>query len=674
MDELFSNLAIQTVQLVGKAAFGAAGTIALKRVTDYVHRVPHTAERQTEVERLRAQFESKLRIITPAIDLIDIISARGHSTMASVLQLTNSLRSDIVAFSAKLMRLDQMLDDLGDVQIQKSDKSLVSLFRRAHNVTEPAADRITRLNDSIVVDLRALLANIEDAVPLLNLALTTSGAHLGSALPSDISPSRLMQASALLSRADTWFGVRSKREDVMVGDPFTLRLYSLFVGSVRPKSKHDFTWKEEFARCQVALWRVAATADLGAQCADVCYELRVVEDQNDGRYHEDTQGDVGRGAQPAWVASMAKRLPADVRPGRVVHIPLEDIGGLHYTSAGSLLNIEDSNAPVLVISFEDRRSGETTAVGSGLNIANSSALPSLEMTRTTWYALEVVTEDADELDASYGSSASSDSDDDSSSNASDNASDDGSDDGSSSRSLLEINAVSETSQSETSESDESESDESSESDGTGSEYSAPSSSASDLSELLLENNGESDGSDAKHNGASDLKPQGVDDIDKLADSIASLCTIDPSLPASKHTSEHTKDAGSSPIGSSSGSDAEAVASAEYFGPVEFLANEWRLCTLSLLEYMVRLASIEICEQASHLEVPDEKLRLYLLSAPSGTGVAPGNIPGDPSLRSTPYRPSMLETTTPTGRRGQSPLALGVRHHRTPSALGSPAAR
>ncbi|KAJ2223527.1 Ran-specific GTPase-activating protein 30, partial [Coemansia sp. RSA 518] len=364
MDELFSNLAIQTVQLVGKAAFGAAGTIALKRVTEYVHRVPHSSKRQPDVERLRAQFESKLRIITPAIDLIDIISARGHSTMSSVQQLTYSLRSDIVAFSAKLEALDRLLDD------------------------------------SIIADLRMLLDKIDDAVPLLNLALTTSGAHLGSSLPMDVSPSRLMQASSLLSRADTWFDVKNKHVDVMVGEPFTLRMYSLFVGSVRPKSKMDFTWKEEFSRCQVALWRVCTPSDSDAMISEFSYELCVVEDLNDGRYHDDTTGKVGANNERAWIADMAKHV--DMRPGRVVRIPLDIIGGLHYTSAGSLLNIEDSNAPALVISFEDRKSGDITAVGSGLNI--SSVLPSLETTRTTWYALEVVTDDVDEPDMSSASS------------------------------------------------------------------------------------------------------------------------------------------------------------------------------------------------------------------------------------------------------------------------------
>ncbi|KAJ2123714.1 Ran-specific GTPase-activating protein 30 [Coemansia sp. RSA 720] len=617
MDELFSNLAIQTVQLVGKAAFGAAGTIALKRVTEYVHRVPHSSKRQPDVERLRSQFESKLRIITPAIDLIDIISARGHSTMSSVQQLTYSLRTDIVAFSAKLEAIDRLLDD------------------------------------SIIADLRMLLAKIDDAVPLLNLALTTSGAHLGSSLPSDVSPSRLMQASSLLSRADTWFDVKNKHEDVMVGEPFTLRMYSLFVGSVRPKSKLDFTWKEEFARCQVALWRVCMAHGSDAMISEFNYELCVVEDLNDGRYHDDTVG-TDANNESARITDMAKHV--DMRPGRVVRIPLDDIGGLHYTSAGSLLNIEDSNAPALVISFENRKSGDITAVGSGLNIA--SVLPSLETTRTTWYALEVVTDDGKEPDISSASSEGDEDNDECSDEDNDECSE--SDQDSESGGARTGNALGvcdvesmgsgskATTDSETSESEDavSERDGSSGSEYSESEDSASEQHASSGSEPGSKSESEHSAKSTKNNAKSRMHT--TDDIDKLADSIASLCTIDPS------SIEHT------PLPKAQTLHSIHAEAAEYFRPVEFLANEWRMCTLSLLEYMVRLASIEISEQTSHLNVPDEKLRLYLASKQADS-VA--RVPGN-SLRSTPYRQSVSDMATPTYGR----------HRHTPSMLGSPAIR
>ncbi|KAJ1732897.1 Ran-specific GTPase-activating protein 30, partial [Coemansia biformis] len=415
MDELFSNLAIQTVQLVGKAAFGAAGTLALRRVAEYANRVPRTSGRQPEVERLRALFEAKLRIVTPAIDLVDIIAARGHSTMASVLQLTYALRADILAFSDKLARLDGMHGEQGTVDAlpQKSDKSLVSLFRRAGGAADTKSDAAAALNESIVDDLKALLAAIDDAVPLLNLALTTSGVHLGSSLPTEVSPGRLLQASALLSRSAAWFDIKSgatqgapgRAPDVLVGEPFTLRLYSLFAGSVRPKSKHDFTWKEEFARCHAGLWRVApdVSAHEAPLYADYCYELRIVEDLNDGRYHDDTPaGGDGAvlGMQPKWVADMAQKLTAgSMRPGCVVRIGLRSISSLHYTSAGSLLNIEDSNSPVLVISVDHGQDGsEAAACEASLKLSASSSTLSPEASVAKWYAMEIADDELGESD------------------------------------------------------------------------------------------------------------------------------------------------------------------------------------------------------------------------------------------------------------------------------------
>ncbi|KAJ1787798.1 Ran-specific GTPase-activating protein 30, partial [Coemansia sp. RSA 2399] len=313
MEDLFSKLALQTVTLVGKAAFGAAGSMALRRVAAYANRVPQPQGRQGEVDRLRAQFESKLRIITPAIDLVDIISARGHSTMASVLHLTYALRSDIVAFSNKLEKLDQMVSRAISASTS-DDSSLVAMFRRVTVAGQPSSDdanALASMNDSIIDDLKALLVNIEDAVPLLNLALTTSGAHLGSSLPPGISPSRLMQASALLSRSSTYLSTRpedSAPGDVMVGDPFVLRLYSLFVGSVRPKSKSDFTWKEEYAKCHVALWRCADRSE--DMLGDYAYELRIIEDLDDGRYHEpadDSPGSPHNKRLDTWVAAMNRK-------------------------------------------------------------------------------------------------------------------------------------------------------------------------------------------------------------------------------------------------------------------------------------------------------------------------------------------------------------------------------
>ncbi|KAJ2888647.1 Ran-specific GTPase-activating protein 30, partial [Coemansia aciculifera] len=288
MDDLFSSLALQTVQLVGKAAFGAAGTLALKRVTSYVGQAQEAKEPQATLERLLARFEARLRIVTPAIDLVEIIAARGHSTLAGALHLTHSLRKDILAIGS------------------------------SSSSGSPA----------IAQDLRNLIEKIDDSVPLLNLALTTSGAHLGATLPEGVSPARLMQASALLSHASP--------DDGKVGSPFVLRLYSMFAASVRPKSSHDFTWKEEFVKCRLTLCRSTSEDQV------LAYELRILEDTNDGRYHEEQEEKNKKSG------------------GEELVVPLDRVRSMYYTSTGSLLNIEDSTSPVLVLSVSTATDDTTT--------------------------------------------------------------------------------------------------------------------------------------------------------------------------------------------------------------------------------------------------------------------------------------------------------------------------
>ncbi|KAJ2812751.1 Ran-specific GTPase-activating protein 30 [Coemansia furcata] len=484
MDELFSSLALQTVQLVGKAAFGAAGTLALKRVSDYVGHTQHAPEPQAKLERLLSRFEARLRIVTPAIDLVEIIAARGHSTLSGALHLTHALRRDILSLSTSLPSTSP----------RRADGIAAALFRPSPNVSDPG-------EPTVVKRLEELLEKIDDAVPLLNLALTTSGAHLGGSLPEGVSPARLLQASALLARP----GIR-------VGEPFVLRLYSLFVGSVRPKSRRDFTWKEDFGKCRLALFRPTPLA----------YELRILEDTNDGRYHADDAP-----TQPLeWAGDMGDDVGSG---GKSIVIPLDHIASLYYTSAGSLLNIEDSTSPVLVLSVRSDAPVEDPLQ----NIADFGRLDS----NVRWYALE-------------GAAVDNDND------------------------------------SEDSEGEDSESEELSEED------------------------------------------------EKLAETFDQLCTVSPAEPTEKKKEESADQSPpdspkTPPLMPSSSSTLDTL-----LPPLKFLAHEWNLCTLSLLEYMIRLASVEMAEQTSHLEVPDEKLRLYLQAS---TNAADDASAGGKSMAGTPSR-------------------------------------
>ncbi|PVZ99513.1 hypothetical protein BB558_004409 [Smittium angustum] len=481
MEGFFSNIAVQTAALVGKAAFGAAGTLALKHVSEYIKKVPKSASKQHDFIALRTMFETKLKAIIPAIDLIDIITARGNSTMKTILPLTNSLRKDITRFISTLERLDkERLENSKKLNRKLSNFSKASIstkFNLKNSFTSNEFDsekypsdseaseselfsknykkdfmgipqnnsfnlntesesgssyRNAQENDSFLLEdlttysirndkeyieriseeLKLLLSKIDQTVPLLNLALATSGIHLSGAIPTGISTSRLLQASSHIYRASlqyetyvdsinsqhinsknqkilgsssssfshsrkkknlnsakpssniktTYPGSKTRQErkykksksfleKIDVGQPFNLKLFSLFSGSVREKSLSDFTWKEHYPKCQIKLTRNLNIKDTSRRLAsnnnisgikgeleEFSYSLVCTENINDGRYHEEMINNVNN-----------KISSHDFIPGKTIQLPLNSISQLYYSSSGLLLNIEGSNSPVLVL-------------------------------------------------------------------------------------------------------------------------------------------------------------------------------------------------------------------------------------------------------------------------------------------------------------------------------------
>lgn len=114
----------------------------------------------------------------------------------------------------------------------------------------------------IISAIRKLLNRIEDAVPLINLAITASGASLSSTLPSTVSPSRLLQASTFLTAGDAQYAAMPLHP-VQIGPTFTLSMYMLFLGHVRPQTEAEVrqsTWKEVIHKANVRLMRVHINA------------------------------------------------------------------------------------------------------------------------------------------------------------------------------------------------------------------------------------------------------------------------------------------------------------------------------------------------------------------------------------------------------------------------------
>lgn len=228
---------------------------------------------------------------------------------------------------------------------------------------------------AIIEDIRGLLARIEDAVPFINLAITTSGANLSTTLPPTVSPSRLLQASTFLTAGDTQFSM-APNAPVQVGPTFTLSLYMLFTGHAYRgygDSEHirETTWKEVIHKANVKLMRIPLSMayDKADQVSDVvestgrgsgvsdnlnepilhgegkaneyAYRFEIVEDFDDDRVHsfEDYQTQPG----PYGDVKLA---------GIRELVPIYQISKIFYADTGKILNIGsqgETNNPVLLL-------------------------------------------------------------------------------------------------------------------------------------------------------------------------------------------------------------------------------------------------------------------------------------------------------------------------------------
>ena len=223
----------------------------------------------------------------------------------------------------------------------------------------------------IISDMKRLLNRIEDAVPLINLAITTSGNKLSTTLPSTVSPSRLLQASTFLSAADTQYAL-GPTPIVQVGPTFTLSLYMLFSGhSHRPQDEdavRETTWQEAIHKARVKLLRVpldkvhsaptfnddryasgrssnpineAASISAEGKAYEFAYQLLLIEDLDDDRVHTFEEGQPHPG-------------PYDDIPlaGIREAIPIHQISKIFYADTGKILNIGtegETNNPVLLL-------------------------------------------------------------------------------------------------------------------------------------------------------------------------------------------------------------------------------------------------------------------------------------------------------------------------------------
>lgn len=266
-------------------------------------------------------------------------AARGNTSLESAVSLTKALRWDIQALGQRLANAAA-----SEEQFRKGGKSAAT---RTQNDAEIKL---------IIKDIRKLLIRIEDAVPLMNLAITTSGAKLSTNLPSSISPSRLLQASTFLTAGDTQYSM-SPSQAVQIGPTFTLSVYMLYASHLRPHDEEgirETTWKEVMHKARLKLRRVPMDLATNPQAAhkrhlypaearidEFAYQLLIIEDLDDGRVHTFDDDE----PRP--------KSYEDVNSAGIREIlPIHQISKIFYADTGKILNIStegETNNPVLLL-------------------------------------------------------------------------------------------------------------------------------------------------------------------------------------------------------------------------------------------------------------------------------------------------------------------------------------
>lgn len=259
------------------------------------------------LERTKQKLQTRIEIVSSAIDLIKLVASRGNTNLESTLRLTKDLKEEIDRF---------------DDKIQEVSESYTGSKKENNSV------------NNVELYMLDLLSRIEEAIPLINLSLTTSGANLSGTLSNQVSPGRLLQASNFVNKSNEAF----KGEPLQIGPTFQLTLYSIFYhrGRVINNRLNEISWKEEFTRADISVIRQSSAVD-EYQCL-----LEIKENFNDDRYHDE-----------------------DDEP-QVIELDLTTITRLFFSASGKLLKLEDRSTPVLVLkinkSFKAAESNEQEEV------------------------------------------------------------------------------------------------------------------------------------------------------------------------------------------------------------------------------------------------------------------------------------------------------------------------
>ncbi|KAI0164178.1 Ran-binding-domain-containing protein [Xylariaceae sp. FL1272] len=340
MDAFLTRLSYHATSFAIRSCFALTSKYVISHGCKLLSTIDHSPL-HLELSRLQRRLARKIELVSPILETIELRYTRGDSTLEPVVRTARGLREDIESLEERLRiaNFNQAQGQNGTGETQAT-----------------ATKRQIELHE-IMGDMKELIASIDDAIPLINLWVSAIG---GIQAPTDsFSPIRLLQASMLLNVGDTQF-ILDPSQPMQIGPDFTLSMYMLFRGHAScdqgqepygvEEGQRKPMWQEVIHKARVRLLRVSlddetpstngsASLKLRSRYA---YQLQIVEDLDDGRVHTWE----GVDQQPTAYDGLSLAGIRDI-------VPIHQIAKVFYADVGKILNINNddgaSSSPVLLL-------------------------------------------------------------------------------------------------------------------------------------------------------------------------------------------------------------------------------------------------------------------------------------------------------------------------------------
>ncbi|KAI0453743.1 RanGTP-binding protein-domain-containing protein [Xylaria acuta] len=337
MDAFLARLSYHATSYAVRSCIALTSTYVINQGAKLLKTVEYDPLR-VELSQLQRRLGQKIELVSPILESIELRYTRGDAALEAVVRTARGLREDIDALGERL----------------KNATSTQALPPNGIRDSKAAAVRQQAELTGIIGDIKCLITSIDDAIPLINLWVSAIGGI--QAPPSSFSPSRLLQASMLVNVGDTQF-ILDPSQPMQIGPDFALSLYMLFRGHASAhetqepygveEGQRKPMWQEVIHKARVRLLRIPLD-DIpnGNMKSDprvrYAYRLQVVEDLDDGRLHtfEDEY------SRPTSYDGLSL---AGIRE----LIPIHQISKMFYADVGKILNISNdegaSSSPVLLL-------------------------------------------------------------------------------------------------------------------------------------------------------------------------------------------------------------------------------------------------------------------------------------------------------------------------------------